>query len=87
MSFARMLMGVIVDVVGERDERSRANNAVASACVDCGAGGVIPRDRHSAGDARLESNIPVFFYIVILGRSLYIFKHFPQVKPSFQVYG
>ena len=35
-----MLMGVIVDVVGERDERSRANNAVASACVDCGAGGV-----------------------------------------------
>lgn len=53
MSFARMLMGVIVDVVGERDERSRANNAVASACVDCGAGGVIPRDRHSAGDARL----------------------------------
>lgn len=36
-----MLMGVIVDVVGERDERSRANNAVASACVDCGAGGVL----------------------------------------------
>ena len=54
MSFARMLMGVIVDVVGERDERSRANNAVASACVDCGAGVVIPRDRHSAGDARLQ---------------------------------
>ena len=46
-----MLMGVIVDVVGERDERSRANNAVASACVDCGAG-VILMTGTPAGDAR-----------------------------------